>query len=101
MDFPAHQRPRAKLLHAIVGLGLVAASCGGKAASEDMRTSAIPGQDAGTSSSSQLSSSSGSLTSPDDASVADADDAADSTMNAADGVATDVAAEAWIPVPIR
>jgi hypothetical protein len=104
MDSPAQQRSRAKLLHAIVGLGLAAASCGGKAASDPsdgMGTSTLPAQASGTSSSSHSSSSSGNLASQDDASVADASDGADSTMTAADALAADVAAEAWIPVPIR
>lgn len=105
MDLRVQQRSRAKLLHAIVGLGLAAASCGGKTSSgppDDMGRSAVPGQEAGTSSGSHSSGSSSSLASPDDASVADADDdAADSTMKDADAVATDVAAEAWIPVPIK
>lgn len=85
---------RGKLFHAIVGLGLAAAGCGGRAgpAAVADASSGVPAE-----------------ASADDAQAGDAlaaveasagDAGADDASRAAD-VAADVAAEAWVPVPIQ
>jgi hypothetical protein len=90
---------RSKLFHAIVGIGLAAAGCGGRETTEGHAEDAQSEVAQGSSSSGEAG-----VDAPDDAT---ADQGVgftfalpDAAMDAAADVARDVAAEAWHPIPI-
>lgn len=91
--------PRGKLFHAIVGLGLAAAGCGGEAtqamdgAPDAAQSIPLDGASSKDASFADAQSAEAAEPSPDASAEFDATTAAD--------VAADVAQEQWHPIPIR
>jgi len=92
---------RSKLFHAIVGIGLATAGCGGRATTEGHEKDAQGQVEDGSSSSEEAA-----VDAPEDQGFvfvfpdAAAEAAADAGAKDASEVAADVAAEAWHPIPI-